>query len=200
MAKTSKSHEPASGSVYRWVIDSPLRLAGVVGGVVALAIIITLLVSSGSHNNTPSSKPSSASGSGIKVVDEPDTQQDTLAQWKANPQYQNPLTVSYEELFRNSDKYKGQFVRLKGQVIQVLGDPGNWNLRVNVTPNGSEPYVYYVDTVYVFSYSNERVIDKDIIEFTAQANGVYTYQSTFGSDVTIPSLTTFETPVVGRGR
>lgn len=147
-------------------------------------------------NNSDSSLAvnNSSSASTISI-----TPQDTLAQWKSDPSYQKPLTnLSYSELFRNSDKYKGQFVHYTGEVIQVLGDPGDWNLRANITKEGTDPYAYWQDTVFIFSYSPDRVIENDIIDFTAQVNGVLTYKSTLGGDITIPSLTIYEQKVIGR--
>jgi len=125
--------------------------------------------------------------------------QDTLSQWKSDPNYQNPLTgISYSELFHNSDRYEGKFIHYKGEVIQVLGDSGNWNLRVNITQKGNQSYSYWDDTALIYSYSPDRVIEKDIIEFTAQANGLVTYKSVLGADITIPALTIYEQQVVGR--
>jgi hypothetical protein len=147
----------------------------------------------GSSGNSLSVGDSSASNSSSVAP------QDILAQWKADPKYQNPLTgIAYDELFRNSAKYKGQFVHFTGEVIQVLGDSGNWNLRVNVTQKGDAPYTYWEDTVFVFSLSPDRVIENDIIDFTAQADGVTTYKSTLGGDITIPSLIIYEQKVIGR--
>lgn len=127
------------------------------------------------------------------------TPQDTLATLKASPAYQNARTdIPYAELFRNADNYKGQYVRYSGNVIQVLGESGNWNLRVNITKKVIGTHESWDDTVFIFSYSPERVIDKDVIEFTAYVNGTTTYKSTFGQDITIPSLTIYEHTLVGR--
>jgi hypothetical protein len=124
---------------------------------------------------------------------------DTLAKLKTDPQYQNPRTdIPFDELFRNSDKYKGIYVHYTGEVIQVLGESGNWNLRVNITKKGTEPYSYWQDTVFIYSFTPERVIENDLIEFTAYVNGTTTYKSTQGADVTIPALTIYEENRVGR--
>lgn len=172
----------------------------------AVIVVVCLVAIGGAtygshHKNTTTPSNQNDSSSSLKVGSSPNTQttQDTLAQWKADPQYQNPLTgISYDELFRNSDKYKGQFVHFTGEVIQVLGDTGKWNLRVNITQTGTAPYTYWQDTVFVYSYSPDRVIEKDIIDFTAQVNGVITYKSVLGGDITIPSLTIYEQNVIGR--
>ena len=134
----------------------------------------------------------------LKVESPPKpTSEETLAEIRKDPAYQNPKVVPYAELFRNSDKYIGEYVRFTGEVVQVLGEPGNWNLRVNVTKYG-EYSTYYKDTVYVISTAKERVIENDIIEFTGLSTGVITYESTLGGNITIPSLVTYEHALVGR--
>jgi hypothetical protein len=194
MAKQRQGTTGKSGQSSLWgneVFRATVITVAAVLGVVILLVVLVNAITGGND-----SKSNRSSGGSVPLATP--TPADTLETWKANPQYQNPATVAYDELFRNSEKYKGQFVRLKGEVVQVLGNPGDWNLRVNVTEKGSYGYTYYMDTVFVFSYSPDRVIEKDIIEFTAKANGVYTYESGLGASITIPSFTAFETPVVGR--
>jgi hypothetical protein len=141
----------------------------------------------------------SLNGTTIPLNDTTNPPSNTLAKLKTDPQYQNPKTdIPYDELFRNSDKYKGTYVHYTGKVIQVLGDSGNWNLRVNITKKGADPYAYWEDTVFIYSYTPERVIEKDLIEFTAYVDGTTTYKSTLGADITIPALTIYEENRVGR--
>lgn len=142
------------------------------------------------------SKTAGSSNAGNPITLAP---QDTLSQWKADPDYQNPLTgISYDQLFRNIDSYTGKFVHYEGQVIQVLGNSGDWNIRVNITQQGDPPYTYWQDPIFIYSYSPDRVIENDLIEFTGQVNGVITYKSVLGGDITVPSLTIYEQQVVGR--
>ena len=171
--------------------------------IVAFAAIFYVVFSGHSSNKSQSQQSapqsSSTSDNPIQLSNPSLSNTDMLTSLKNNPQYQNPLTgIAYDELFRNSDKYKGQFVHYTGKVIQVLGDPGNWNLRVEITQKGSSSYTYWEDPVLIFSYSPDRVIEKDLIDFTARANGVTTYKSVLGGEITIPSLTIYEQKVVGR--
>lgn len=171
------------------------------------ALILLLLLGLGAAGNANTNKYSkrvpntpTATDSGSQIsINNQTSQEETFSKLKNDPKYQNPQPgVAYDELFRNIDKYKGQYFHYKGEVIQVLGDPGNWNLRVNITGKGEAPYTYWEDSVYVFSYSPDRVIEKDIIEFTALVNGTITYKSVLGGDITIPSLSIWEQKVVGR--
>ena len=111
------------------------------------------------------------------------------------------LQISYEELFRNAERYRGQLVYYRGEVIQALedrcvrrllglcleeGNVLNYQLRVNVTPSGW----FWVDTVFLrYDNAPARIIEGDIISFVAQVNGVITYESILGTSVTIPDLT-----------
>jgi len=185
-------------------------LIGGISAVLVAALTITLLVTKTSEpeastqvtGNTDGSNEIKLDGSlqtptGI-ALQEPQ-QQLTPAQIKASDAYKNAKTnIPYDELFRNSEDYKGQYVRYTGKVIQVLGEPGEWNLRVNITKEASGSYDFWDDTVFVYSYSQERVIDDDIIEFTALVNGTITYKSVMGGDITVPSLTIYEHKLVGR--
>ena len=175
-----------------------------------LVLIMTLLfVLAFRNNNQQSSSKSTSNDSNSSAVISLDNNNQTSSGIKLNqpttPQaitseaYKNPRTdILYEELFRNSDIYIGQYVRYRGKVIQVLGDSGEWNLRVNITkdPLSTSDYEYWKDTVFIYSYSKERVNEDDIIEFTALMNGVITYKSTFGQDITLPSLTIYEHKLV----
>lgn len=178
------------------------RKAKIITAVLLILLIIGLAVPGNKSNptnastNNKSSKSTSSSNASNPITLAP---QNTLSQWKADPNYQNPITgLSYDQLFRNIDNYTGKFVNYEGQVIQVLGDSGNWNLRVNITQQGDPPYTYWQDPVFIYSYSPDRVIENDLIEFTGQVNGVITYKSVLGGDITIPSLTIYEQQVVGR--
>ena len=191
----------------RGVFNQNKKIILVVSGIaaallIAIVVLVVLLVHNNSNkvSDTVSTPPGNIILGDINAdgTSRP-SNADVLASLKTNPDYLNPRTdIPFAELFRNSEQYKGDFVHYTGKVVQVLGDSGNWNLRVNITKTGTDAYPYWNDTVFIFSYSSERVIEKDIIEFTAQMNGTITYQSALGSDITIPSLTIYEHKLVGR--
>jgi hypothetical protein len=93
--------------------------------------------------------------------------------------------VPYEELFRNSDTYLIDDVYFRGEVIQVLGEPGLWNLRVNVTPGD---YGWWDDTVFIEFYGDQRYLEDDIVDFVGSFTGPYTYESVMGGEITIPGI------------
>lgn len=176
------------------------KLLALAATVVALASIVTLLVA---IRDPEEPIPESSSTSEATAVTIDSNQPLVVGElYNTTPVEDKPVNprtdIPYDELFRHSDNYKGQFVRYKGKVIQVLGEPGSWNLRINITAEAIGSHTYWDDTVFVYSYSQERVLDDDIIEFTAKVNGTITYKSVLGGDITIPSLTMYEQGVVGR--
>lgn len=91
----------------------------------------------------------------------------------------------YKTLFRYSENYEFKSVYYKGEVVQVIDDgAGSYTLRINVTKGD---YGFYDDTVLIV-YEGTRVIEDDIVEFVATYTGPYTYESTFGADITIPGF------------
>lgn len=100
-------------------------------------------------------------------------------------------TFTYEEIARNPKSNKGKYAKFTGEVIQILEYDDETILRVNVTKQGIYT-TYYSDTVYV-TYSkanngNGRILEDDIITMYGILQGTETYESTLGSDVTIPSF------------
>lgn len=95
---------------------------------------------------------------------------------------------SYKEIFRNSEKYEGKLARFTGQVIQVMEDDGYYMVRMDVT---KDKWGYYEDTIMVLipieSFKG-RILEDDIITVYGVLSGLYTYESVFGSSVTIPSM------------
>ena len=93
--------------------------------------------------------------------------------------------IPYDDLFRNSDAHLFTDVYFRGEVIQVLGEPGLWNLRVNVTPGA---YGLWDDTVFIEYTGDQRYLDDDIIDFVGTFTGPYTYESVIGGDITVPGV------------
>lgn len=96
-------------------------------------------------------------------------------------------TVKYAELARNTEKYTGNLLKYRGQVIQVIESSGYYELRVNITQGKSETWK---DTILlVCPQCPERPLDYDIISFVGIVDGRTTYQSTLGRLITLPQLT-----------
>lgn len=95
--------------------------------------------------------------------------------------------IPYRTLFRYAEDHKGKLVYYRGQVIQVLEDRGDFQLRVNVTV---DDYGFWSDTIFVrYDDAPVRILEDDIIEFVGRMNGTITYESVMGGKVTIPDIT-----------
>ena len=99
-------------------------------------------------------------------------------------------TVSYDELFRNNERYVGTIVHYRGKVEQVVEGrrDDSYELRVNVT----EGDYFWEDTVYL-NYSGQRLLENDIIEFVGEVKGLKTYGAVFGQQITIPEIDVLQT-------
>lgn len=97
--------------------------------------------------------------------------------------------VTYEELARNPENFKGQNLTFTGEVIQCEQSYGtSYFARVNVTV---DEYGYYDDTIYVtfeIPEGNDKILEEDIVKLYGVCQGSESYTSIFGEQITIPSL------------
>lgn len=96
-------------------------------------------------------------------------------------------TPSYDDVARNPDNYEGRKVKISGSVIQVsesflnIFDTNSVDFRVE-TPEG----IWYV--TYSRPEVESRILEGDYITCYGECDGVTTYISVLGSNVTIPKL------------
>ena len=100
--------------------------------------------------------------------------------------------IAFEDLARNPDNYENELFVFTGEVIQVLEEDGEVNLRVNVTPvYFMDEISFYQDTVFFFIHTEEgadRILEGDIVTIWGQCKGLYTYESIFGSEISLPLI------------
>ena len=75
----------------------------------------------------------------------------------------------------------------RGEVVQVLEDGNDVELRVSVTRKD----YYWDDTIYVFYEREEgegRILEDDIIEIYGLYAGTISYESIFGATITVPAV------------
>ena len=106
-------------------------------------------------------------------------------------------TYSYEELFRNSSELKGQRVRAKGEVVQVIDGSYSKGYRISITEKGYYS-TYYTDPIYVTYTGNAKILENDIVELYGIADGEQTYETIFNATKTIPKVNAKYIDVVGR--
>lgn len=94
-------------------------------------------------------------------------------------------TWTYEEISRNPDSVLGDNAMFTGQVIQVLENGRNLEMRIDITKTGHG----YKDTIYV-TYTRkageDRILENDIVTIWGWLEGTKTYTSVIGNPVTLP--------------
>ncbi|HFF3741993.1 hypothetical protein OCE54_17570 [Bacillus cereus] len=92
--------------------------------------------------------------------------------------------ITYDQLARTPDEFKGKKAKFTGKVLQVMEGKGETQLRVAV--NGNYDKVLYV--VYKSDILNSRVLEKDNVTVKGKSAGIYTYKSTMGGEISIPAM------------
>lgn len=94
---------------------------------------------------------------------------------------------SYDEIARSPEKYETKLAKFTGEVVQVLRDGDELQLRVNVTEG---EYGLYEDTVFVFyTITNDvNVLEGDIITMYGELRGMQEYETVLGAEMSIPRI------------
>lgn len=92
--------------------------------------------------------------------------------------------ITYDQLARTPDDYSGQKVKFSGKVIQVIEGDNEINLRIATDGN----YDNIILAVYDPSIVSSRVLEDDTITIHGVSAGLYTYESTLGGNITVPSI------------
>jgi len=101
---------------------------------------------------------------------------------EANKGYETGIT--YNQLARTPDDYEGKKVKFTGKVVQMMDGGAEINLRVAV--NSDYDLILFV--YYPSSLTKTRVLENDIITLYGVSEGLYTYKSTMGGNITIPLI------------
>ncbi|WP_142344724.1 hypothetical protein [Bacillus cereus] len=92
--------------------------------------------------------------------------------------------ITYDQLARTPDDFKGKKAKFTGKVLQVMEGQGETQLRVAVSGNYDK--VLYV--VYKSDIINSRVLENDNVTIKGKSAGIYTYKSTMGGEISIPAM------------
>ncbi len=96
-------------------------------------------------------------------------------------------SYSYDTIARDPDNYKYTYAKYTGEVIQVLEDGNDLQMRVNVTKGKYS----YTDTIYVLYTRKEgesRILEDDIVTLYGLNAGTVSYETVLGATVTIPAV------------
>lgn len=94
--------------------------------------------------------------------------------------------ISYEQLARTPDDFKGKKVKFYGKVIQVMEDSGATSTQIRLAVDDNYDTVLYGE--YSSSIVSSRVLENDYITIYGTSVGTISYQSTMGGNITIPGI------------
>ena len=92
--------------------------------------------------------------------------------------------ITYNQLARTPDTYIGKKVKFSGKVIQVMEGDKEVDLRIAVNNNYDNVLFVGFDP----KISAIRVLENDQVNIKGISGGIYTYQSTMGGNISIPSV------------
>lgn len=92
--------------------------------------------------------------------------------------------ITYNQLSRDPDEYKGQKVKFSGRVLQVI--EGDYSTALRVATKGRYDNVIYVQ--YLKGLVKSRILEDDTITIYGTSAGLYTYESTGSGYITIPQI------------
>lgn len=97
-------------------------------------------------------------------------------------------TLSYKEALRTPEKYKDRNTYWFGVIYQKVSSY-QYRVGVNCSTNRFADSGYVCsDTIYVYYYGDENLIEDDVVKLWGTMNGTYTYQAVLGNTITIPAF------------
>lgn len=178
--------------------------------VAAIAMIGSVAINSGEGNSSYSNEQGTSTASVIEEKTEETTEESTTAEsTTVEPTTQDPTkdnsqseqefkdscsTISFDDLSRNPDKYKGNNYKFTGEIIQVQeGWFDTYDLRINVTKEEFEYIddVLWTDTIYAtvtIPDGEDKLLEDDVITFWGTCDGDYSYTSVLGSKISLPKI------------
>ena len=108
------------------------------------------------------------------------------AEQEAAAKKTNAQTIDYAQLKKNPDRYKGEYVKYTGEVIQILEGDSITNIRLAVTKTS---YGYdFNDVIFIEYPGYTDFVDNDIVTVYGEIYGSYSYESQAGFNISLPGL------------
>ena len=109
-------------------------------------------------------------------------------------QFGEAKSLSYDQLAREPNKYKGTPVCLKGKIIQISynsRDELETMMRIDLNPGMFSMDGVIATWFHRASVDEPRLLEDDYVEFCGLANGTYTYESAMVHiQITVPDIWT----------
>lgn len=94
--------------------------------------------------------------------------------------------ITYDQIARTPDDFKGQKVKFTGKVLQVIEGSLTSDQAIRFAVNKNYDAVLYGE--YSSNIIPSRILENDIITIYGKSNGLKSYQSTLGGTITIPKV------------
>ena len=161
------------------------------GGIIAILVTLLLVTIIQERimdmpNNETKVHNTSSFGSSVssEIQDETDDENEVVSMENYIAEC---VTVSYDDVARNPDNYDGEKVMFSGTVIQVSEDALDL-----FSTNSVDFRVETTDGIWYVSYNRpegeSRILEGDYITCYGECDGVTTYISVLGGNVTVPKL------------
>ena len=99
------------------------------------------------------------------------------------------LALDFKAISRDPNTYKGKNYKFSGKVVQVMEEnyDGFTLTAMRIATKGNYDNVVYV--FYTRLADEARILEDDYVTVHAECDGLYTYTSTMGKEVTLPQFT-----------
>ncbi|MDD4774272.1 MAG: toxin regulator [Eubacteriales bacterium] len=97
--------------------------------------------------------------------------------------------ITFDQLARNPDTYKGEKVKFTGEVLQVSEFDTEVQIRLATKANSWGGYSD--DVIYIYfdeSLISNRILEEDIITIYGVSKGLHSYTTVLGATVTLPLI------------
>lgn len=98
------------------------------------------------------------------------------------------VEFNYDKAAREPEKYEGQNIKLKGQIIQVVKG-FNTDYRIALLDaNGNQLYDKIVYVKYNLPEGEPRLLENDIVNVYGTSKGTQSYLAIFGQSIELPVI------------
>ncbi|MCC6748353.1 MAG: hypothetical protein IT371_11885 [Deltaproteobacteria bacterium] len=94
-------------------------------------------------------------------------------------------SITYAHLKKSADRYAGQVVWMRGQILTIKEDGGQTQIQLNTSNKG---YGLWDDQVIVAYGSTTPFVEKKLIRVAGKVVGNHTYTSQAGWQITVPLI------------
>lgn len=95
------------------------------------------------------------------------------------------ITIDYNQLIKNPDRYKGEKVVYEGQILQIQEEAGFGIMLLSVTNEG---YGFWDDNIWVNFYEPIDAAEEDIITVYGKITGSEEYETQIGGSTYVPRM------------